>query len=223
MELREYWSIVSRRWRIIAAFGLLALAASLTAALTAEPSYAAKMRMVVSLPREGTSPYYFSYEGIYSFQGSEYVIDDLSEVIRSKAFAQDVSQQMGDDEEIALNTLRASRASKTHRILALTITARNRQDAERIALATKDVIEKKGREYLAQLGSADAMVKVIDPPKTSLESRAVFDVALRTALGLLTGLGVVFLVHYLDNTVNSAPEAEQLLGAKVLGEIPPHR
>jgi len=44
--------------------------------------------------------------------------------------------------------------------------------------------------------------------------------ALGLAVGLVFGLGMAFLYEYLDNTIKSSEEAEQLYGAPVLGLIP---
>lgn len=44
--------------------------------------------------------------------------------------------------------------------------------------------------------------------------------ALGLAVGLVFGLGMAFLYEYLDNTIKSSEEAEELFGAPVLGLIP---
>jgi capsular exopolysaccharide synthesis family protein len=44
--------------------------------------------------------------------------------------------------------------------------------------------------------------------------------ALGLAVGLVFGLGMAFLAEYLDNTIKSAEEAQELFGAPVLGNIP---
>jgi capsular exopolysaccharide synthesis family protein len=44
--------------------------------------------------------------------------------------------------------------------------------------------------------------------------------ALGLALGLVLGLGMALLAEYLDNTVKSVEEAQELFGAPVLGNIP---
>jgi capsular exopolysaccharide synthesis family protein len=46
------------------------------------------------------------------------------------------------------------------------------------------------------------------------------DAALGLVLGLILGVGVAFLMEYLDNAIKSAEEAERVFGAPVLGEIP---
>lgn len=46
------------------------------------------------------------------------------------------------------------------------------------------------------------------------------NVALGGGLGLMLGIGLVFLTHFLDRTLKSAEEIEQLLGIPVLAAIP---
>jgi non-specific protein-tyrosine kinase len=61
-------------------------------------------------------------------------------------------------------------------------------------------------------------VAVIDARKVS--PQPLRNGVLGAAVGLILGLGMAFLVEYLDNTIKSTEEAERLFGAPVLGHIP---
>jgi capsular polysaccharide biosynthesis protein len=57
----------------------------------------------------------------------------------------------------------------------------------------------------------------INPVGPSLRSR--LEMPLRRLLGLLIGIGLVFLLEYLDTSIRSRQELEAL-GFTVIGEIP---
>ena len=93
----------------------------------------------------------------------------------------------------------------------------------RVAQAAQRVIETKSGEYFSQLAVNNARVSVIDPPVVGIEggqSRNLLDIAIRTVVGAALGLGLVFLLHYLDTTLYETPEFEHILHLPVLGEIP---
>lgn len=58
----------------------------------------------------------------------------------------------------------------------------------------------------------------IDPVRVS--PQPTHNGLLGLAVGLVFGLGIAFLAEYLDNTIKSTAEAEEVIGAPVLGNIP---
>ncbi|NTU81160.1 MAG: hypothetical protein HGA45_17555, partial [Chloroflexales bacterium] len=67
-------------------------------------------------------------------------------------------------------------------------------------------------------------VAILDPPGEAARLGGprdlVREVGLRVALALAAGLGLAFLANYLDDRLRSPRQAEQWLGARVLGVIP---
>lgn len=78
--------------------------------------------------------------------------------------------------------------------------------------------ELKVNEQLEEgSGSIVSRAAVITAPVSPKPAR---NGALGLAVGLVFGLGMALLYEYLDNTIKSSEEAEQLYGAPVLGLIP---
>lgn len=224
MELRGYWRIVRRRLWILIAFTLLTGLLSFWLSPEGQATYAASIRMVVSIPPEPKTGNYYSYEMLNTWLSSEYLVDDLGEVVKSAAFAQDMKDELKDD-SLSMAEIAGSRSTqKTHRILTLKVTSPDPERARRIAEAAARVVEKKGGSYIAQLNYANALIRVIDPPSVARQGsplRSYLDIGLRTALGFVAGLALVFLLHYLDDRIHEIEEVERLLGLPLLGEIPP--
>ena len=66
-------------------------------------------------------------------------------------------------------------------------------------------------------------VHIIDEarlPEYPIRPQPLLNLALAGVLGLMLGLGLVFLIEYLDNTVKTSESIEKRLELPVLGVIP---
>ncbi len=229
MELRQYWHILWQRAWIPVLLVVVVAAVSAFTTKTPPPSYTASMRFVVGVKPEQV-PDQFNYDGYYAGVSSEFVADDLSVVVSSQEFAADVNRhlaEMGSGLQIPPNVLSGlTFADKQHRILQVTITWGNPDELQQIGQALVQAIQKDSPKYLAQLGTQGGQVVVIDRPLTPVPvppslSRKL-DGPVRLLLALVAGVGLVFLLHYLDTSVQSAAELESL-GIPVLAKIPRHK
>lgn len=229
MELRTYWQIIWKRAWIPLLLLIVVGGVSLLTQKTPPPVYTASLRFVVGVQPE-QAPDQFNYDGYYAGISSEFVADDLSVVVGSQAFAEDVNRHLaeaGSAVQIPPAGLSGMTfADKQHRILQVNITWGNPQELQEIGRAIAIAIEEDGPKYLAQLGALGGIVRIIDRPLTpalippSLTQR--LDVPVRLVFALIAGIGLIFLLHYLDTSLKSAADAEAL-GLTVLAEIPRHK
>jgi len=226
VELRDYIAVVQRRWPIVATVTILALLVGAFFTLRGPRAYQATIRLAVSAgadARADAAPYVY-YRDYYAWLASEYLADDLSEIIKSDAFAADVKRALNDPMEGAA-IRQVIRTKKTHRILEVTVQAPTEEQAGRLATGIDEVIRTQGAKYLAQLATPNSQIARIDDPSvhpaTTTPAQAL-DIALRGLVGLLAGLLLAVLAEYLDSRLRSARDVEQSLGLRVLGEIPAH-
>jgi len=221
MELKEYWRIARRRfWIILALLVSSALTWLLFPSRTA-PSYAASMRFVVGVRPESSQGKFYTYDRYYTWLTAEYLVDDLAEVVKSRAFAQDVASLAGVD--IPPGAIQgATSAGKLHRILTVQIHWGNREELERIANATANVLLHQSAKYFAQLSTENAVVSLIDPPQVGLVGpslRQRLDLPLRLVFALVLGILLAFLWDYFDDTIRDRQDLESL-GLPILAEVP---
>ncbi|MCX6023504.1 MAG: hypothetical protein NTZ05_17585 [Chloroflexi bacterium] len=223
MELWQYWTVFRRRWWLAVLLTVVTAAGAWLLSPQVQGRQTATMRLLITVPPEPKTGAYFSYDTYYSWLASEYLVDDLGEVLKSASFAEDVRRELGGADIEGAEFEGVTGAQKTHRVLTVKITGRTADQARQIANAARQVIENSASRYFAQLSMGQARLTVIDPPVVGVEGgrgRNVLDIAIRTAVGAALGVGLVFLLHYLDERVYDTAEVEPLLRLPVLGEIP---
>ncbi len=223
MEIKEYWDIVRRRAWIVVGLTVLAFAGSWIASAGLAASYQASLRLAVKPQTEQHSSTFYTYDEYYSYVASEYLVDDIIEVIQSQAFKDDLLDRLHG--KVTSLPDKAIEGKKSHRVLVVNVTAGSRDAAQLVAETVAQVLTAPGNKYFKDLTSQNPVVTLVDAPRTVQvgESRKFLDIALRTMLGLIAGIALVFLLDYLDGSVTEAQQAERLVGLPVLGEIPRQR
>jgi len=225
VELRDYLAVVQRRWPIVVAITILALIVGAFFTLRGPRAYESTVRLAVSAgadARADTPPYVY-YRDYYAWLASEYLADDLSEIIKSDAFAADVKQALNESTDSG-SIRQVIRTKKTHRILEVTVQGGTPEQVTRLATAIDQVIKTQGGKYLAQLASGSSQIARIDEPSVhpaTTTSSAILDIALRGVVGLFAGLLLAAAAEYLDfRGLRSARDVKRILDLRVLGEIP---
>jgi capsular polysaccharide biosynthesis protein len=227
MELRSYWNIIWRRIWVVVALVLVVLFVSVILRESSPPSYQARLRFIVGVPPEPVRGDYYTYDKYYTWLASEYLADDFSEVVKSSAFAANVTarlNQEGQAIQVPGGAIQGATVSeKQHRILSMTITWGSSSELETIAQAAAQALQEDGSTYFSQLGEENAQIYLIDPPVVTqipVSLRQRLDFPIRLLLALIAGVILAFLIDYLDNTVRTPQEVEEM-GFEVLGTIPP--
>jgi capsular polysaccharide biosynthesis protein len=219
-EIREYWRILRARWYIPVVLTVLTIVFTLLTARTPPPTYVATLRFTIGVNADpnvtGQDPILGAY------QASEYIRDDFVYVLSSEMFADAVNATLNDPAlKISKNNL-AGAVEKQRRIMSLTVTWNNPDEAKRIADAAAQTLAAQNAKYFAQLGSQRATVTIIDGPDVAPVTpglRERLDIFIRAAIAFAAGVVLAFILDYLDDSVRGASDVEKI-GLKVMGEIP---
>ncbi len=222
MELRKYWAVVQRRWWIVVALTLIAFAASVGMRPERVATYKVTIKLAVKPTMDArTSNTYFDYEGYYGYVVSEYLNDDIAEVVKSNNFMGDLRNRLKD---------RAGgppsgyiEARKAHRVLTLTVTAGSERDGKDIAAMAATMLQQDQQKYISGISDHNPLVTIVDEPVVAVAPAPASDavnIMLRTILGLVASLMLVFLIDYLDDSLRTSEDVEEMLGLPILGELP---
>ena len=227
MELRTYIDILRRRWWIPTAVVLLTLAVTLVAQRPWQPrppGYTLGMSFSLGMRPQTTTDDQYTYDGYYTALASEYLIDDFSEIVRGSEFAAAVSQRLVDKGiTVAPGAIQGStQAGKLHRILQVTLYGGDPAQLEAIADAVSAVLTEDADRFMPRLLADQGAVYLVNrggatPSGPGLRQR--LDIPLRLGLALVAGIGLAFLLAYLDDRVRDRAQIEAM-GITVVGEIP---
>lgn len=224
MELRHYWSIIRRWWWIPVLLVVAVLALTLVTQRPWQPRpplYTTSASFSVGL--EPTNPS-DAEENYYVALTSEYLIDDLAEVVQGSEFAAAVSQRLADRGIVVpAGAIQGStQAGKLHRILTVSLIWSNPEELATISDALVATLEEQAADFMPRLFAQNGAAYLINQAgvgEVSPGLRQRLDLPLRLLIALAAGIGLAFLVDYLDDRVRGRKDVERL-GLEVLGEIP---
>jgi len=221
MQLRMYWQLIRKRLWLVLGLPLVVGLSYPLVTTPPPPSYAAGMRFVVGVRPETTAADQYTYDRYYTWLTAEYLVDDLSEVVKSRRFAEDVGRLA--QLEVPPGAIQgATSAGKLHRVLSVTVTWPDPDELAAIATAVQDILTHHADAYFAQLGTESAEVAIIDPPSVypvAPSLREQLDLPLRIGLALAAGIALAFFLDYVDDTVRG-PGDLAALGLEVMAIIP---
>jgi len=223
MELRDYFVIARRWWWLIV---LPALVAGLYGAATYRPpapTYSAAIRYTAGQPANlAASPGYDP--NYYRWLTSEYIVTGLKTWVQTDNFAAAVSAELAaKGQSVSVGALRGALGSdSTRSILVVSFSSGDSSQVPAIFEAITTVLQRDNAAVFPQLCGMAAVVQPLDGPGVvvvapSLRSR--LDWPLQLAVGLVLGIGLALLAHYLDPFVRDRRDLDQL-GLPVITEIP---
>lgn len=229
MELRHYWGILRRAWKLLVGLPLLVAVVTLVLDVVLPPTYTITTQMLVTQQQIAAtaSPLTLpNYENYHSWVSSEYADDDLPQLVQTRRFTTDVANWVQSQHGITLDpddlTTQFS-AERQHRMVSLTVVDRDQKVARYLAQGAVAMLQQNGLGYWERQDSATLKVSEVDMPLQAKPEKGVLaiilDVVLRSLLALILAIGVAFILHYLDRSIQTRAQVEAL-GIVPAGMIP---
>lgn len=227
MELRHYWQILWRRKYLLGLVLAIGAAASLYSYLTTLRVYTATAKVVIHQIPSPVSTVYFDYDRYYNWLASEYLIDDMTQIVRGNVFLRDVAKQPWAQElGISADALAGAVAvERTHRILTISATWSDPKVAVQLANGIAENLVANRMKYFGRPGTDDAAVAVVQQADGASENslRRLLELAIKLVAVVGLAVGLAFLTDYLDDSVKTGSDVEATLGLRLLAQIPPDR
>lgn len=213
--LREYFQIVRKRvWIIVLATAIAVSLSGILSYYVLQPIYEAFTTLIVSKPSDEEA--IIQYSDVLL---SQKLVKTYGEILKSR----NVSNQV--IENLRLNISSEQLKQK------VTITPVN--DTEIVQIKVMDINPELAQSIaneLAEVFIKDVKrimnienVQVIDRAEIPLEPskpKPRLNMIIGGVLGIIVGLGIIFLLEYLDNTIKTSDDIEKYLALNVLGTIP---
>jgi len=225
VQLRSYWDIIVSRIGIVIGTFLVALVVAAASVLfvpqIAAPYQASLVLAVKPQPEPGSDNYY-RYDGYYAYVSSEYTVDDLINMIQTNDFLQSVRAQIqtkgGSAPSGSLD------GKKAHRVVTITASSQTASGALALAQGVANVLTAPNAEqkYFSKFAPENVTVTTIDEPRIvagPAGRSSVLNIAARALIGLGLGIGLAFLLEYLDDSIKPS-DLDSLFSWPIVGEIP---
>lgn len=224
MELMQIVRVLLRRWWI-AAIPVVIVAVFVAPDLLASPTgqsggfttivrYTAAQELDAIPNRDG------DFQDVWL--ASELTVNAFTEWVRTNRFAEEVAAEataQGLEIDAAALNIAADNARSIGQVF---LSWPDADELVTIADAAFTVLTTRNHEYFPQLGGQPANVELLDEPRIAPAPPPItdrFEPLLRLGLAVLAGLGLAFLVEYLDPTLRSRDELEAL-GLRVVATVP---
>lgn len=225
MDLRDYIRLLRRRWKLIVLCMLLGLGAAAAATVSQPKVYTASFQFFVSA-QDGSAASNPGINGAY--QGGLFTqqrVKSYAGILQSPRVGQLVAADLRLQRSPAsLSKQISATAPLDTTLISLSVTDHDPVLAQRIAQSVGVQFPKlvNQLERPANGGSAPVKVSVIQPaalPGSPTSPRPKLNLALGLLVGLAVGVGGAVLRETLDTSVKSPEQAEELVGAPMLGAI----
>ncbi|MFC7062454.1 YveK family protein [Halobacillus seohaensis] len=218
ISLKEIFEVLKKRfWMIFAITIGAAMISAIVTFFILTPTYEASSELIVSQSESKgqETPY-----DVNDIRTNVQLISTYNVIIKSPAILDQVveSMDLNMSPEQLSSKISVSSAEESQ-VLNVTVTDESSSMATNIANETVETFQ----ETIPTLMNVDN-VNILSPAVERANSSPVspqplLNIAIAIVVGLMVGVGLAFLLEYLDNTVKTEQDVEKTLGLPLMGVI----
>lgn len=216
IDLREYLSIIKKKWFIMAILCAVCVAASAVYSFfIAKPVYQAETTLIVKTEKT---------EGTNSLSNDQVMVSQklaltYGEIIKSRKVLDEVIKNLDLKESNGSLASKISVSTVTDtQIIKVSVQDTNKSNAAKIANEIPTVFT----EEAIRIADANG-VEVIDKaqvPTNPVAPNKKMNILIAGVLGIMVGLFSIFLMEFLNNKMRTPQDIDRTLGLPLLGVIP---
>jgi capsular polysaccharide biosynthesis protein len=219
LSLREILQVFWKRAWIIVLVALVFVGTAIGASLVQTPVYEASAKLLLG-QKQDENQLLGNLMG--SVEGLQQLTHTMVEAVGSRPVAEETIQRLGlqMNPQNLLDNLTVEQVEDTQ-FLQLSYSDTDPQRAKEIVNVVSDVSSNKFAEANASPSDITVMVwEYAAVPRAPISPDPVRNGLLALGLGLMLGVGLAFLLEYLDDYWRSPREVEQVSGVPTLGIVP---
>ncbi|WP_088188386.1 Wzz/FepE/Etk N-terminal domain-containing protein [Desulfosporosinus sp. FKA] len=220
IDLRQYWEVLKKRWLIVIALPLIAaLTSGIISYYIIKPVYQASTTLIVGkkATEEGAAAAQMLDNNV--LLANQQLAKTYATIARSRTVEENVIKDLNLTMTAEqLDGLIAVDQVNTTEILEIKV---DNTDPERAASIANDIASEFSKAVI-EIKKVDS-VSIVDKavtPDIPVKPNKRLNILIAFVVGLMAAAGLAFLLEYLDNTVKTSQDVENLLGIPVLGVIP---
>ncbi|MET1179950.1 Wzz/FepE/Etk N-terminal domain-containing protein [Peribacillus simplex] len=148
------------------------------------------------------------------------MINTYSVIIKSPAILEKVIDKLELDQSVEqLSEKITINSQENSQVFSLTVQDSNPSQAVEIANTISETFQKEIRDIM-NVDNVSVLAKAeIKENPTPVKPNPVLNIAIAVVVGLMAGVGLAFLLEYMDNTIKDENDIERLLELPILGSI----
>lgn len=217
IELREIFGIIRKRLLLIFIIVLAAvIAAAILSYLVLDKEYEATTTLILGKPNDYSTNPQLQYNDVLLFQK---LVKTYGEIAKSRTVSEKVIEAM----ELNLTAEQLQRKINVTpvgdtELIKIIVSDNNPEVAANIANKLAEVF----KHQVVQIMRVEN-VQVVDSAKVPVDPvkpRPTVNIAIAFMVALMAGVGIAFLLEYLDHTIKTPQDVEKYMGLPVIGVIP---
>ena len=223
MDLREYINIIRRRlWIIIVIAVLFTVGTGIYNNYFLENIYESNSTLYVGKGADEQTAIVYN-----DLLMGQYLVKDYKEIASSRVVSEQVVDELKNegklDEEFnpanLANMISINLRGDT-RVIEIKVQDTNPERAQDLANKIAEVFKARAEE-LMKINNIEIIDTALLPAEDKpAKPKRVQNIAIAAFIGIITGLGVIFLIEYFDNTIKTSEDVDKFLELPVIGTIP---
>ncbi|MFB5932476.1 YveK family protein [Peribacillus frigoritolerans] len=215
ISIKDIFKTLKKRWKLIMLLTLLAALISGTISyFLLTPVYQSSTQILVNQKQ--------SENQLDSTQIRSNIdmINTYSVIIKSPAILEKVIDELELEQSVEqLSQKITINSQENSQVFSLTVQDSNPSQAVEIANTVSETFQKEIKDIM-NVDNVSVLSKAeIKENPTPVKPNPVLNIVIAVVVGLMAGIGLAFLLEYMDNTIKDEDDIERLLDLPLLGSI----
>ena len=217
ISLQELFGVIKKRLIMILSITVLAaVVAGAISYLFLTPIYQSSTQLLVNQKETKDSSIYQNNQ----VQTNVQLINTYNVIIKSPAILDEVINQLNLDYTVAELTKNVTVASEANsQVFTVSVQDPDPEQAQAIVNTIANVFQQKIKTIMS-INNVTVLAKAdLSENPSPIKPNSKLNIAIGFVVGLMLSVGIAFLLEYLDNTVKTEKQLEELLELPILGVI----
>ena len=216
ISLKDLFATLKKRaWLITIITVLAVLISGVTSFFILTPIYQSSTQLLVNQAK--------SEETIYSsnqVQTNLQLIETYNVIMKSPAILDKVIEELNLDISAGALTSKITVASEQNsQVVNVSVTDEDPHMAAKIANTTAEIFKEEIVEIM-NVDNVSILAKAtVSDQASPIKPQPLMNIAIALVVGLMLGVGIAFLMEYLDHTIKTEQDIERILELPVIGVI----
>lgn len=216
VNLKQILEVIKKRLWVIALITIIAATVSgVVSFFVLTPVYEARTQILVNQAKS-KEQFYNSYE----LQTNVQLIQTYNDIIKSPAILGEVTKQLDLDmtPKQLSNQIQVTN-SQDSQVAHIVVQDTNARLAVKIANTTAAVFKKEVPKIMS-IDNVSILAKAeLDESLSPIKPQPLMNIAMGIVVGLMLGVGLSFLLEYLDSSIKDERDIDQIMELPVIGVI----